>query len=171
MVDPFSTQGPVSDRTTVAPDCAVAVSTVFEPACTLIGSPGFHGVPPCGATVTTSDAWAGWMFTVWLEVPLKFPVELENCVLIVWTPEAVGVHTAATPPLASVGVDPMIPMPSKKKDALPAVIPVPVCAPSTVGVPTYITGGKRNATVTTEDVYPGCAGAPVDEVNAVVAGT
>jgi hypothetical protein len=64
MVDPFSTHGPLSARTTAAPDWAVAVKTVFEPACTLIGSPGFHAAPPWGATVTTSEAWAGWMFTV-----------------------------------------------------------------------------------------------------------
>ena len=83
MVDPLRTQGPVSDRTTVAPDWAVAVKTVFEPAWTLIGSPGFQGAPAWGATVITSEGLAGWMFTVWLEVPLKPPVELENSVRMV----------------------------------------------------------------------------------------
>ena len=76
------------------------------------------------------------MLTVWLDVPLNPPVELENSVLIVWTPEAVGVQDAAIPPVESVGVEPMIPIPSKKNDALPAGIPVPVCAPRIVGVPT-----------------------------------
>lgn len=63
-VAPLITHGPVSDSTTVAPDCADAVSTVFEPARNEMGRPGFQGVPPCGATVMTSDALAGWMFTV-----------------------------------------------------------------------------------------------------------
>ena len=146
------THGPDSPSTTVAPDAALAVRVVLVPALMLAGRPGFHGVPPEGITVIESPAFAGWMLTVWLDVPLKPPVELENWVLIVWTPDAVGVHEAATPPVESVGVEPMIPIPSKKNDALPAGTPVPVWAPRMVGVPTYSTGGNRRATVTTEDV-------------------
>ena len=54
IVDPLITHGPVSASTTVAPDAADALRSVFEPALTLIGSPGFHGAPPCGLTVIVS---------------------------------------------------------------------------------------------------------------------
>ena len=66
------------------------------------------------------------MLTTWLDVPLNRPSLLENSVEMVCTPEAVGVQVAATPPVGLVGVDPTTPMPSNKKDALPAVTPVPV---------------------------------------------
>lgn len=59
MVDPFRTHGPVSDSTTVAPDWAVAPSTVEDPDCTLIGAPGFQAGAPCGPTVITSVGLAG----------------------------------------------------------------------------------------------------------------
>ena len=51
---PLMTQGPDSPRTTVDPEAADAVRRVFEPAIREIGSPGFHGAPPWGASVTTS---------------------------------------------------------------------------------------------------------------------
>ena len=108
MVPPI-THGPVSLSKTVAPEVAVALSAVLEPACKVIGRPGFHGAPPAGVTVMESLARAGWMFTVWLEVPLNTPFELENSVLMVCTPESVGVQVAATPPVLSVGVEPMMP--------------------------------------------------------------
>ena len=66
------------------------------------------------------------MLTTWRETPLNRPSLLENSVEMVCTPEAVGVQEAATPPVELVGVDPTTPIPSKKKDALPAVTPVPV---------------------------------------------
>ena len=56
---PLMTQGPDSPRTTVDPEAADAVRRVFEPATRETGSPGFHGAPPCGASVTTSWAFAG----------------------------------------------------------------------------------------------------------------
>ena len=61
---------------------------------------------------------------------------LVNSVEIVCTPEEGGVQMLEIPPVASVGVDPMIPTLSKKNAALPAVTPLPVCAPMMVGVPT-----------------------------------
>jgi len=122
-------------------------------------------------TVIASCALVGWMLTTWLETPLKRPSALENSVLMVWTPDAVGVHGAETPPVELVGVDPMMPMPSKKNDALPPVTPVPVCAPKMVGVPTFSTGGNRSATVTTSVVKAGWAVSPLEAKKAGEAGT
>ena len=108
-VVPPITHGPVSLSRTVAPEAAVALSAVLEPACRVIGRPGFHGAPAAGVTVMESLVRAGWMFTAWLEVPLKEPFELENSALMVCTPESGGVHVAATPPVLSVGVEPIMP--------------------------------------------------------------
>ena len=60
---PFSTQGPVSLRTTVAPEVELALMSVLEPACTTMGAPTDQGEPPCGLTLMPSLGGAGSTFT------------------------------------------------------------------------------------------------------------
>ena len=108
MTAPLSTHGPVSLRTTVAPDVELAVMSVLEPAWTTMGEPTDHGEPPCGFTLMPSFGGAGSMLTCWLDEPLILPGALKFTVMVC-TPPAVGVHWKFSTPF-TVGMDALMPV-------------------------------------------------------------